>query len=254
MVKFTIDNKEIEVADGTTVLEAADKLSIYIPTLCHHEALMPYGGCRLCVVEVSKNGKTDLTTSCTYKAEEGLCVKTDTERVRKVRRLVLELLLAEAPDAQEIKDLASEMGVSRPERLKPREDDLCILCGRCIRACREVVGVNAIDYAERGYDRKVAPPFYKSSPDCIACGTCFYICPTGAIRMKEVEEGEKAQSPEGKQVTGPARIMDNWKVSFPLKRCKQCGEVIAPDFQLEYLRKRASLKEDHFDTCPSCRE
>ena len=118
MVKLTIDNKEIEVADGTTILEAAEKLSIYIPTLCHHEALMPYGGCRLCVVEVSKNGKTDLTTSCTYKAEEGLCVKTDTERVQKVRRLVLELLLAEAPDAQEIKDLASEMGVNRPERLK----------------------------------------------------------------------------------------------------------------------------------------
>jgi len=254
MVKFTIDNKEIEVTEGTTVLEAAEKLSIYIPTLCHHQALKPYGGCRLCVVEVTKNGKTDLTTSCTYRAEEGLCVRTDTERVLKVRRLVLELLLAEAPDAQEIKDLASEMGVSRSERLKPRKDDLCILCGRCIRACREVVGVNAIDYAERGYDRKVAPPFYKSSPDCIACGTCFYICPTGAVTMQEIEEGEKARSPEGKQVTGPARIMDSWKVTLPMKRCKQCGEVIAPDFQLEYLRKRASLTEDYFDICPRCRE
>lgn len=254
MVKCTIDNKEIEVAEGTTVLEAAEKLSIYIPTLCHHEALIPYGGCRLCVVEVSRNGKTDLTTSCTYRAEEGLCVKTNTERVQKVRRLVLELLLSEAPEAQEIKDLAGEMGVIRSERLKPREDDLCILCGRCIRACREVVGVNAIDYAQRGYDRKVAPPFYKSSPDCIACGTCFYICPTGAVAMQEVEEGEKARSPEGKEVTGPARIMDNWKVSLPMKRCKQCGEVIAPDFQLEYLRKRVALTEDHFDTCPRCRE
>jgi len=254
MVKFTIDNKEIEVAEGTTVLEAAEKLSIYIPTLCHHEALIPYGGCRLCVVEVSRNGKTDLTTSCTYRAEEGLCVKTNTERVQKVRRLVLELLLSEAPEAQEIKDLAGEMGVIRPERLKPREDDLCILCGRCIRACREVVGVNAIDYAERGYDRKVAPPFYKSSPDCIACGTCFYICPTGAVAMQELEEGEKTRSPEGKELTGPARIMDNWKVSLPMKRCKQCGEVIAPDFQLEYLRKRVALTEDHFDTCPRCRE
>jgi len=254
MVKFTIDNKEIEVAEGTTVLEAAEKLSIYIPTLCHHEALIPYGGCRLCVVEVSRNGKTDLTTSCTYRAEEGLCVKTNTERVQKVRRLVLELLLSEAPEAQEIKDLAGEMGVIRPERLKPREDDLCILCGRCIRACREVVGVNAIDYAERGYDRKVAPPFYKSSPDCIACGTCFYICPTGAVAMQELEEGEKTRSPEGKELTGPARIMENWKVSLPMKRCKQCGEVIAPDFQLEYLRKRVALTEDHFDTCPRCRE
>ena len=84
MVKLTIDNKEIEVTQGTTVLEAAEKLSIYIPTLCHHEALMPYGGCRLCVVEVAKNGTTDLTTSCTYKVEEGLSVRTDTARVQKL--------------------------------------------------------------------------------------------------------------------------------------------------------------------------
>ena len=117
MVKLTIDNKEIEVAEGTTVLEAAEKLSIYIPTLCHHEALMPYGGCRLCVVEVSRKGATDLTTSCTYKVEEGLTVKTATERVQKVRRLVLELLLAEAPDAPEIKELAREMGVKPSDRL-----------------------------------------------------------------------------------------------------------------------------------------
>jgi len=254
MVKLTIDNKEIEVAEGTTVLEAAEKLSIYIPTLCHHEALMPYGGCRLCVVEVTGNGTTDLTTSCTYRVEEGLSVKTDTERVKKVRRLVLELLLAEAPDALELKELAGELGVSKPERLKPREDDLCILCGRCIRACREVVGINAIDYAERGYDRRVAPPFYRSSPDCIACGTCFHICPTGAVTMQDVGEGEKARTPEGKQVKGPARIMDNWKVSLPMKRCKQCGEVIAPDFQLEYFRKKVGLAEDHFDVCPRCQE
>jgi len=254
MVKLTIDNKEIEVAEGTTVLEAAEKLSIYIPTLCHHEALMPYGGCRLCVVEITGNGKTDLTTSCTYKVEEGLTVQTATDRVHKVRRLVLELLLAEAPDAPEIKELAREMGVTSSDRLAVRKDDLCILCGRCVRACREVVNVNAIDYAERGYERRVAAPFYKSSPDCIACGTCFYICPTGAITMHEVEEGEKMRIPQGKEVQGPARIMDNWKVGLPMKRCKQCGEVIAPDFQLEYLQTRGGLKEDHFDTCPGCRE
>jgi len=95
MISLTIDNQTIEVAEGTTVLEAAEKLNIYIPTLCHHESLIPYGGCRLCVVEVSRNGTADLTSSCTYKVEEGLKVKTNTERVRKVRRLVLELLLAE---------------------------------------------------------------------------------------------------------------------------------------------------------------
>ena len=254
MVKLTIDNQTVEVPEGTTILEAAEKLNIYIPTLCHHESLTPYGGCRLCVVEVTQNGVTDLTSSCTYKVEEGLKVKTTTERVKRVRRLVLELLLVESPEAQIVQDLAMEMGVRRPERLKPRKDDLCILCGRCIRACREVVGVNAIDFADRGYSKKVAAPFYKSSPDCIACGVCFYICPTGAITMREVEKGEKARIPEGEEVTGPARIIYNWKVGLAMKRCKKCGEVIAPEFQLEYLRKKVNLPEDHFDICPSCRE
>ena len=254
MVKITIDNQTFEVTEGTTILEAAEKLNIYIPTLCHHETLKPYGGCRLCVVEITRNGVADLTSSCTHKVEEGLRVKTDTERVYKVRRLVLELLLAESPGAESINDLAREMGVAVPERLKLRKDDLCILCGRCIRACQEVVGVKAIGYAERGYARKVAAPFYKSSPDCIACGTCFYVCPTGAISMQELEEGEKALIPEGEEVTGPARIIDNWKVGLAMKRCKKCGEIIAPEFQLEYLRKKVDLKEDHFDSCPGCRE
>lgn len=254
MVTLTIDNHNVEVPQGTTILEAAERLNVYIPTLCHHESLTPYGGCRLCVVEVTQNGMTNLTSSCTRKVEKGLRVKTTTERVRKVRRLVLELLLAEAPEAQSVKDLAREMGITLPERLKSREDDLCILCGRCIRACKEVVGVNAIDFAERGYSKKVAAPFYKSSPDCIACGTCFYICPTSAITMQEVEEGEKARIPEGEIVAGPARIINNWKVGLAMKKCKECGEIIAPEFQLEYLRKRVNLKEDHFDICPGCRE
>jgi len=254
MVKLTIDNQTIEVPEGTTVLEAAEKLNIYIPTLCHHESLKPYGGCRLCVVEVTRDGVTDLASSCTYKVENGLKIKTDTERIRKVRRLVLELLLADAPGVQIIQDLAREMGVTLPERLKPREDDPCILCGRCVRACKEIVGVSAIDFAGRGYSKKVASPFYKSSPDCIACGTCFYVCPTGAITMHEVEEGEKAQIPEGEEIKGPARIMDNWKVGLVMKRCKKCGEIIAPEFQLEYLRKKVNLPEDHFDLCPGCRE
>lgn len=254
MVTVTIDDQQVRVKDGTTVLEAAQKLGIYIPTLCHHESLLPYGGCRLCVVEVFRNGASELTASCTHRVEPGMTVKTATERVQKVRRLVLELLMAEAPGAPAIQELADEMGVSPSPRLKPRKDDLCILCGRCIRACSELVNVHAIDYAGRGYVRKVASPFFKSSPDCIACGTCFYICPTGAVTMREVGEGEKVRIPGGDEVAGPARVMENWKVGLPMKRCTQCGEIIAPEFQLEYLRKRVGLKDDHFDVCLRCQQ
>jgi predicted molibdopterin-dependent oxidoreductase YjgC len=254
MVTLTIDNRKIEVEEGTTVLEAAERLAVYIPTLCHEESLLPYGGCRLCVVEISRQGATELTTSCTRKAESAMVVKTFTERVLKVRQLVVELLLAEAPGSYELQELARKLGVAFPERLEPRGDDLCILCGKCIRACREVVGVNAIDYAERGYVKKVASPFYKSSPDCIACGTCYYVCPTGAVAMHEVADGERVTIPGGEEITGPARVVNNWKVGLPMKKCIKCGEVIAPEFQLEYIRKKAGLPEDHFETCPDCRE
>jgi ferredoxin len=144
------------------------------------------------------------------------------------------------------------MGVKAPKRFKAR-NELCIACGQCIRACREIVGVSAIDFAQRGYNKKAASPFFERSQDCIGCGTCFTICPTGAITLKDLAEGEKTVLPDGIEVTGPARIIDNWKVGLEMKRCKQCGEPFAPQFQLEYFTKKVKLPEDFFDVCMQCR-
>jgi bidirectional [NiFe] hydrogenase diaphorase subunit len=252
MVRLRIDGKEVEVPKRTTVLDAARKLDIHIPTLCFHEALTPYGGCRLCLVEVTRDGATQIVSSCAYEVADGLDIKTATDKILELRKFMVELLLAEAPEAQVLQDLAQELGVRVPKRFKAR-NELCIACGQCIRACSEIVGVSAIDFAQKGYDKKAAAPFFERSDVCIACGTCFSICPTGAITLKDLAEGEKAALSDGTEVIGPARIIDNWKVGLAMKRCKQCGEPFAPQFQLEYFSKRVNLPADFYDVCLQCR-
>jgi len=178
MVTFTIDGREIQAEEGQTVLEAAADNNIYIPSLCYHEAVSPYGACRLCMVEVVSRGRERLVASCLYPVEDGLVVKTDTPRVRNVRRMVIEFLLSRCPDSEVIQDLATKLGIDGT-RFKPEEGNhKCILCALCTRVCEEIVGVSAISLVNRGVDRQMATPFYCFSEACIACGSCAFVCPT----------------------------------------------------------------------------
>ncbi|MFH0846550.1 MAG: formate dehydrogenase subunit alpha [Chloroflexota bacterium] len=209
-VKLTIDGKEVTVARGTTVLEAANSAGVYIPTLCYHSDLEPYGGCRLCVVEIEK--MRGLPTACTTPATEGMVVHTETPAVDKVRRTAVELLIADHQDdclvcSQnqhcELQKVASYLGiVKQPFRKLSRISQIdtsnpffnldrskCILCARCVRTCNEVVGAGAIDLAYRGYQTKVATfgdGLLKDSI-CQSCGECVAHCPTGALTLKEVK-------------------------------------------------------------------
>lgn len=253
MVTLIIDGTRVAVPEGTTILDAAQKHGIWIPTLCHHEALTPYGGCRLCAVEVTQNAVTTIVSSCSYKVAKGISVQTATDRVVEIRKFIVALLLAEAPEAKILQDLAEELEVAPFERFQPR-NELCIACGRCIRACREIVGVQAIDFAKRGYEKTVASPFFERSEDCIGCGACVAICPTGAISMKDVPAGTRGVLPDGSIIPGPARIIEKWKVGLEMKQCTACGEPFAPGFQLEYFTQRASLPADFFDVCRQCRK
>ncbi|MDH4238578.1 MAG: FAD-dependent oxidoreductase [Phycisphaerae bacterium] len=184
MITLTIDNKKVEVEEGTTVLQAAEKLGIKIPTLCHHRSLKPYGSCRVCLVELTGPRGSVIQASCVYPAQEGLIVQTDTERVKKTRRIMLELLLARCPDTPQIKEMAKEYGVE--ETRFPKKNDDCILCGLCSRVCEERMGVGAVGFVNRGADRKIAVPYDKHSPICIACGACQVVCPTDAVDLSEV--------------------------------------------------------------------
>ncbi|MEA3224504.1 MAG: 2Fe-2S iron-sulfur cluster-binding protein [Planctomycetota bacterium] len=184
MITLTIDDKKVEVDDGSTVLRAAQKLGIHIPTLCDFRSLAPYGACRVCLVEIVGSRDSWISASCVYAAQEGMVVKTDTERVLKTRLMMLELLLARCPDAPRIKEMARDMGIE--ESRFPKQNDDCILCGLCTRICAERMGVGAVSFVNRGSHRKVAVPYDKHSPICIACGACQVVCPTNAVDLSEV--------------------------------------------------------------------
>ena len=188
LVQIEIDGQKIEVEKGTTILEAAEKLGIKIPTLCYHKAFTAYGACRLCTVEITRRGRKRLVTSCNYPIEDSIEVQTKSERVIRGRKMMLELLLARCPQVKVIQDLAQEMGIEKV-RFEPKDDD-CILCGLCVRACQEAIGSSAISFVNRGINREVSTAFHLKSEDCIGCGACQYVCPTGAIQLKTFTDEE----------------------------------------------------------------
>jgi NADH dehydrogenase/NADH:ubiquinone oxidoreductase subunit G len=186
MVHLTIDDKSIEISADRTLLEACREHGIHIPTLCYHPALEPFGACRLCMVEVSQPSLLSrLVAACIHPCEEGLVVYTNSEAVQRSRRITAELLLAGSYNSSEMWALAEELGV-REVRYTIPEADNCILCGLCVRACNEIVGVSAISLSYRGSSKKVSTPFDVSSAVCIGCGTCVLICPTGRFSLDEV--------------------------------------------------------------------
>lgn len=195
MIKAIIDGLSLEVEKGTTILEAARFLGIPIPTLCDKDGLRPYGACRLCVVEIGESPRSKLVASCTYPVQEGLKIRTDSLRVQRARRLLLELYVATSPLSKRIQDLASAMGVRecRYDPVPPALENIpgaavhvdregCIQCGLCVRMCNEQMMAGAIGFSGRGVRRRVARPFETTSELCRQCGACEYICPVCELR------------------------------------------------------------------------
>ena len=186
MISFTINDKQLQVEEGKTILNVAREQGIKIPTLCFHKELSPYGACRVCLIEITGGGRPGLEAACVYKVTEGLQVKTDTERVQKARKIIFELLLARCPDAEKIKELAAEYGVDGT-RIELKQTENCILCGLCVRVCAEVSERHAQSFSGRGFARKVQTPFDKIADKCIGCGACAYLCPVQGIKVEEAD-------------------------------------------------------------------
>jgi NADH dehydrogenase/NADH:ubiquinone oxidoreductase subunit G len=243
--KVTIDGIITTVKTGTTILEAAGKIGVWIPTLCYNPTLAPSGSCRLCMVEIKRGNRTQLVTSCTYPIRSDLTVFVNSERAQKARKGVMQLLLARAPESEELRELAARMGVEgTPYPTVTESQRNCILCGLCVQVCEQVMGCSAIGFAGRGVERAVATPFRLASENCIACGACAMVCPVGTIQIRiHKEAGEAEISP--------------FKSRAKLMICEGCGTrmVTEPvgntmlkkvDMDWEEFRKRARL-------CPECR-
>ena len=189
MIPFILNGLEVSAEESWTILEAARFYGLEIPTLCWNEGLTPYGGCRLCLVEIGSGPGSKLVSSCTRTVEKGLVVRTDTRRVVEARRMMIELMLSTAPYSKKIQDLASKFGVTQ-QRFKPRNEE-CVYCGLCIRMCDEQMDARAIGFQNRGYKRKISTPFDIKSEECRLCGACMYICPACSLRC----QGPNAETP-----------------------------------------------------------
>ena len=190
MVTVNIDGKKIEVLEDTTILKAAEAAGIWIPSMCYSDLLEPYGVCRLCSVEIVRGKRSRIVTSCNYPVREGLTVNTNSDKVKWIRKILMELMYSRWPNVPVVKEMAEKLEITKPRFVSLERDEsenACILCGNCVNICRDVVKASVLSFEGIGIERKVVLPFNEKSEECITCGACAYVCPTGHIKIKTLE-------------------------------------------------------------------
>ena len=183
-VSLQIDGREVAASDDMTILGAAKSAGIAIPTVCHHEKLKPFGGCRLCTVEAEDGGRTTLVAACVYPVQPGLVVRTRSQQIDKIRKVLTEQLLAYAPESEVLKTLAKEYHADKDRFAK--EPSFCILCGLCVRYCAEIKQKNVIGFVDRGPTREINFIPEIAARECWDCKECFPLCPTSALQAAYV--------------------------------------------------------------------
>ena len=237
LLKITINGTEVKAQRGESLLKVLLKEGHDVPHMCHHEKLTPYGACRLCLVEVELKGRRKIVTSCNYPVMPDIEVFLDTEKVLDERKTVFELLLAQAPESDRLKEYAARYGVHETGfRL---QEGKCILCGLCERVCTEVIGSNAIDFAGRGGTKLIATPYLEKSENCIGCGACAYVCPTGCLEVID---------------KGMTREIPYIHSKHELVPCRVCGLPVTTKAHIEYLKKKMTIDEITFTTCDECKK
>jgi NADH dehydrogenase/NADH:ubiquinone oxidoreductase subunit G len=243
----TIENKQVTVQREATILEAALKAGVWIPTLCYHPTFSTPATCRICMVEIlgQEGAAGRLVTACNYPVRKDMTVSVSSERATRVRKGVMQLLLARSPDSVELRELARRMDVEASPYPKVTESQRnCILCGLCVAVCEEVIGASAIGFAGRGVERAVAAPFRQASETCIACGACAAICPVGTIQVRIHED------------TGEAEISP-FKSRSKLLICEDCGERMVSVPVAQAMSERVKIDWEEFRRlarlCPECR-
>lgn len=234
-MKLKIDGKICEGREGETLMEVAKRNNIHIPSLCYMKGFEGLARCRLCLVEVKEGNRRRIVSSCVYPIKENIEVTVTTDEIQRMRKNIIMLLLLRAPGNEYIKRLAEEYKVVAPERyMNLLEDENCILCGLCVKAC-EKMGTNAISLVNRGIYKKVSTPYDDASKDCIGCGACAEVCPTNAILMEDSE--------------GKRKI---WNKEFNMMKCNICGKYFTTEEAFRFMQEK--LNEDEEPICQECRK
>ncbi len=240
MVNLTINGQPVAVPEGTFLLEAVRARGVDLPTLCSHKGLSPSGTCRLCMVAITEPFEA-VVASCVYPVKEGLVVETEDPKAVAARRKTLEFLLSRCPSSSVIQQMAAKHGVTSSRFGAPpleRADELCMLCGLCVRVCRDVIGASAISFVGHGMERKVSTAFDFHSDACIGCGACAAICPTGAIKIED---------------RGNKRILHTWNTTVELHACPECGHFHTPK-PMSFLKEMFPEIKGLWGLCPQCRQ
>jgi len=238
MVNLTINGRVVQAKEGEMLLTVIRREKIDVPALCHHEAVEPFGACRLCVVEITKpewdEGWCDYVTSCLYPVAEGLIVNTHATKVIELRKTIVDLFLARHPKSLYIKQLAADYGVTKTSYETVVDGNNCILCGICTRIC-DTMGFKAISTVGRGHGKEVAPPLKMAPVSCTGCLSCAQNCPTDYIEYTR-ENG----------------TLTIWGKKFEVLSCSKCGkQTITREFA-EYLSKNRDIPFKYFEVCDEC--
>ena len=237
-MQIIINGKTYAAEPGEKILQVALRNGIIIPTLCHSGALPGLASCRLCMVEVRENGRTQNVASCTYPVADGMEVNTDNAEIASNRQMLLKMYSLMAPESLRVKSLLAYYHVAAFDRLPVDHKNKCILCGLCVKACDEL-GTNAISTLNRGTKKKIGTAFNNPSMDCIGCGSCVNVCPTDAIEMIDCE-GERTI----------------WQKTFHLIRCQDCGEYFTTKEALEHIQRKlgeAASNLEELQLCDYCK-
>lgn len=237
-MRITIDGKVCEAKKGEFILQIARRNNIYIPTLCHSDALPGLASCRLCVVEVIDRGYSKVVTACIFPVSKEVEVITNSDDIKRMRKNILMLLKARCPENKEIAEMAKAFGVEekRVKRFKLDPKENCILCGLCVKACSEM-GVGAISTINRGMYKDVDTPYHEPSSTCIGCASCANVCPTNAIKVID-NSGER----------------EIWGKKFKMVKCDMCGEYFATEEHVKYAYDKLGINEPKELICSSCKK